>query len=168
MGTILFILLIAFVFIGVPLLLPRFIIWLTESRATSETVMQPGTSHLPPIADKAVSKGIACESEELAPPRTAIALLRGIAGLILGIVWPLATLSLPFLLDDPREAATVGRFVYLALYVAYPLVFFISAGKYKAQLLNGHYGAALAHAASPIGILLGFSLLLWGVSNLNP
>ena len=67
MGTTLFILLIAFVFIGVPLLLPRFIIWLTESRATSETVMQPGTSHLPPIADKAVSKGIACESKRNLP-----------------------------------------------------------------------------------------------------
>ncbi len=168
MGTILFILLIAFMFIGVPLLLPRFIVWLTESRATSETVMQPGASHLPPIGETAVSKGIACASEELVPSGTVIALLRGIAGLLLGVIWPLATLSLPFLLDDPREAATVGRFVYLALYVAYPLVFFISARKYKAQLINGHYATALAHAASPIGVLLVFSLLLWGVSNLNP
>jgi dTDP-4-dehydrorhamnose reductase len=48
------------------------------------------------------------------------------------------------------------------------LVFFISAEKYKAQLLNGHYAKALAHAASPIGVLLVFSLLLWSVSNLNP
>ena len=168
MGTILFILLITFIFIGVPLLLPRFIVWLTESRATSESVMQAGSSHLQPIGESAVSKEIACASEELVPSGTVIALLRGIAGLLLGVIWPLATLSLPFLLDDPREAVTVGRFVYLALYVAYPLVFFISAGKYKTQLLNGHYATALAHAASPIGVLLVFSLLLWGVSNLTP
>jgi len=168
MGTILFILLIAFMFIGVPLLLPRFIVWFTESRATAETVLQPGASQLPPIGETAVSKGTACASEELAPPGIVITLLRVIAGLILGVIWPLATLSSPFLLDDPREAATVSRIVYMAIYFAYPLVFFISAGKYKTQLLNGHYATALAHAASPIGVLLVFSLLLWGVSNLNP
>jgi hypothetical protein len=130
--------------------------------------VQTVTSHLPPIGEIAVSKGIPCASEELASPGIAITLLRVIAGLILCVIWPLATLSLPFLLDDPREAAAVVRFIYLALYVAYPLAFFISAGKYKALLLSGHYGKALAHAASPIGVLLAFSLLFWGVSYLKP
>ena len=69
------------------------------------------------------------------------------------------------MLDDPREVAVVGRFIYLALYVAYPLVFFISAEKYKAQLRIGHYAKALTLAAAPLGVLAAFLLFLWAVNN---
>lgn len=96
-----------------------------------------------------------------------ITFLRGIAGFILAIIWPLATFSLPFLFDDPRGSAGLGRVLYLGLYVAYPLTFFLSATKYKAALSEGKYSKALAQAASPIGVLLIFSLLLWAMSYLS-
>ena len=91
--------------------------------------------------------------------------IRGTAGLILAVIWPLATLSLPFLLDDPREVAVVGRFIYLAQYVAYPFVFFISAEKYKVQLRIGQYAKALAYAAAPLVVLVAFLFFLWVVNN---
>ena len=165
MGAFLFILLIALMFVGVPLLLPRFIVWLTETRVAGKTVSSPSASSLSPAGETTIGKGTASTSEGHALPRAAISLLRGIAGLILAVIWPLATLSLPFLLDDPREVAVVGRFIYLVLYVAYPLVFFISAGKYKVQLRIGHYAKALAYAAAPVGVLVAFLFFLWAVNN---
>ena len=164
MDTFLFILLIALMFVGVPLLLPRFIVWLTETRVTGKTVSPSSAPFLSPTGEETISKGTVSSSEGH-NSLGAIPLLRFIAGLILAVVWPLATLSLPFMLDDPREVAVVGRFIYLALYVAYPLVFFISAEKYKAQLRIGHYAKALTLAAAPLGVLAAFLLFLWAVNN---
>lgn len=168
MGGLLFILLIAFMFVGVPLLLPRLIIWLTGSHATSQESSQTGALCAPPVGETTLSQRMDGRSEETVAPGVVITLLRAVAGLILAVVWPLATFSLPFLFDDPREAAALVRFLYLALYFVYPMVFFVSAGMYKAHLRNGYYAKALAQAASPIGVLFAFSFLFWGISHLGP
>lgn len=92
MGAFLLILLIALMFVGVPLLLPRFIVWLTETRVAGKTVSPPSASCLSPTGETTIDKGTASTSEVHALPGAAISFLRGTAGFILAVIWPLATL----------------------------------------------------------------------------
>lgn len=86
-------------------------------------------------------------------PGLVITSARYISAFVLGAVWPIATFLLPFLLDDPRPEANFVRLYIFAMYLGYPLLFFVSAAKYKVCLAQGKHQKALVLAVSPLVLL---------------
>jgi hypothetical protein len=133
----------------------------TENKSSDDSANSEDAKKL--HSDQLVASSPASPSRmDAPPPPIALAVLvrglRVLSGLLLLFGWPSMTFLLPFAFDSNTPENRFAAFLFLALWLTYPVIWFGSGLFYKASLRVGYQREALVVASAPLVLVIVFGL----------